>query len=58
MKTYAVQIDDDKVVREIEEIARVQGAEPSELVAVLTAQAVAPMSRLARKFDRELRPQN
>jgi hypothetical protein len=53
MKTYCIKIDEDKVIDEIDETARAQRAIPEDLVAVLVARAVAPQSRLARKFDKE-----
>lgn len=57
MKTYEVKIEDDRVVQEIEETARVARFRPEELIAGFVAKAVAPQSNLAQLFDRKLQVQ-
>ena len=58
MKTYTIGIDEDCVVSEIEETAKVQlfqgrHLSPEELIAFLIAKALAPQSKTAQKFHME-----
>jgi hypothetical protein len=57
MKTYSVQIDDERVVQEIEETAKVAHVPPEFLIVGFIARAVAPQSKTAQNFDRELQLQ-
>ena len=50
MKTYIVQFDEDRVVQEIEETAKVAHVTPEEFIAGLVARTVAPHSKTARQF--------
>jgi hypothetical protein len=57
VKTYCIKIDEDLVIEELDETAGAQHVRSEDLIAVLVARAVAPQSRLARKFDKDLQPQ-
>jgi phage antirepressor YoqD-like protein len=50
VKTYSVAFEEDKVVREIEETAKVAKVKPEELIAWLVARAVASHSVTAQKL--------
>lgn len=54
MKIYTIQIDEDRIVQEIEETAKIAGVLPVDLIVAFVAKAVAPQSKTAQKFDRDL----
>ncbi len=58
MKEYIVRIDEDRIVQEIEETAKVAGLSPVDLIVGFIARAVAPQSKTAQAFDRNLQLQS
>jgi len=53
MKEYTIEILDDKVVNEIEEIAKLNKVSPEYLIALFTIKAVAPWHKLSKQVEKE-----
>jgi len=51
MKTYVIKIEEDRVVRELEETAAVAKVSPETLILGLVARILAPWSATAQKFN-------
>jgi hypothetical protein len=50
MKTYTITIEEDRVAKELEEIAAVAKVSPESFILGLVARTVAPQSITAQKF--------
>jgi len=53
MKEYIIDILDDKVAKEVEEIAKLNKISPEYLIALFTIKAVAPWHKLSKQGEKE-----
>ena len=53
MKEYIIDILDDKVAKEVEEIAKLNKISPEYLIALFTIKAVAPWHKLSQQVEKE-----
>ena len=53
MKEYIIDILDDKVAKEVEEIAKLNKISPEYLIALFTIKAVAPWHKLLQQVEKE-----
>jgi hypothetical protein len=53
VKTYIIRVEEDAVVSEIEETAKIQRMSPEDLILAFAAKTLAPDSKTAMKFQFE-----
>jgi hypothetical protein len=51
MKTYIIKIEEDRVVKELEEISAIARLSPEDFILSLVSRIVAPQSKTAVKFN-------